>query len=296
MKYLLLLITCFFAQNTFAQHDIKIDDIAQKQLRLMRKYSKADSSLRTRIFIDSLYKPYATFWNGYLGGANDVAGWLNESLSRLPEWETKHKTIDATAIRKQLKQVADSLKLLTGYSPKGKWYIVYGPAWTDLGGLKGGDMVIDLSHASNSSNERIKLMFPHEITHQIMSNVNKHHDTTAIAVIVGEGFAVWMNQYYWKEKQSLAENLGYTEEELAFSNQHLSALKSFLGKYKYSADANIIDVFRNRSQKLKAGLPGAIGYYLGYKIIDAYVQQYGPDSWKDVFTKPPAEIYEKSGF
>src|SRR5690606_6426962 len=93
-------------------------------------------------------------------------------------------------------------------------YIVYGPAWANLGGLSGGTMFIDLSHSSNRTNEAVMMMFPHEITHQIMSNVNPHYDTTALGSIINEGFAVYMNELYWQEKYTLAEHLGYTAAEL----------------------------------------------------------------------------------
>lgn len=296
MKKLLVMTAVLFHVCTYAQNKLQVYDISRQQLRVMEKYKGLDSASRARIFIDSIYTPYKDFWNGYAGNADDVAGWLADALTSIPEWQKKNKLISGTVLSRQLRKVAKELQKMTGYAPAGRWYIVYGPAWTDLGGLGDFAMLIDLAHASNSSNEKIGQLFPHELTHQIMTHVNKHKDTTAISTIIGEGFAVWMNQQYWKNKLTLADNLGYTSTELELCDKNIATLKNFLATNKYSADKGMINVFRNRSEKLNDKLPGAIGYYLGYKIVESYVQKNGANSWKDIFIKSPREIYENSGF
>lgn len=290
---------CCLAINAFtvyAQNSLEIFDISQKQIELMRKYKNAELDVRNKAFVDNVYSPYKQFWEGYLGNGEKVAKWMNEAIVNLPEFEKKNKSISGRKLIKQFRQVAKEMTRLTGYEPKGKWYVVYGPAWTDLGGLGEFAMLIDLSHENNSSNERIMKMFPHELTHQIMTNVNKHKDESAISSIIGEGFAVWMNQKYWGKKYTLAENLGYSESELQACDKSIEALKKIFLANKYSTDKDIIDAFRNRSQKPAESLPGAIGYYLGYRIVEAYVKKHGTDSWKDIFVKSPREIYEMSGF
>lgn len=296
MKLRLLFILPFLCYNLYSQHSLELIDLSQTQIRLMQRYQNSDSITRKKVFTDSVYTPYKEFWNGYLGNAEDVSSWMNDAMNLLPEWKLKNETIDGKLLVKHFREVAEKMTQLTGYSPKGKWYIVYGPAWTDLGGLGDFAMLIDLAHTSNSSNERILRMFPHELTHQIVTNVNPHHDSTAVSSIIGEGFAVWMNQKYWGKKYTLAENLGYSEDELQFFDKNIAALKQFLVSSIYSTDDAIINVFRNRSEKLNEKLPGAIGYYLGYLIVEAYVQKFGPESWKDIFLKSPKEIYELSGF
>lgn len=294
--YLTLITLVFSVSFAFAQKKLNVYDISQNQLQLMNRYQHADSLSRNKMFIESIYQPYQKFWNGYLGNADDVADWLNGAMLKLPQWQQKNTNINGKKLFIQLKKVAKDMQKLTGYTAYGNWYIVYGPAWTDLGGLSDFAMLIDLAHISNSSNEKIARMFPHELTHQIMANVNKNKDSTAISSIIGEGFAVWMNQKYFKQKFTLAQHLGYSEEELKIADSYLDKLKGFFEKNKYTTDRNIIDAFRNRGSKLNEKLPGAIGYYIGYRIIESYVAKNGPDSWRDVFTKSPREISDNSGF
>jgi uncharacterized protein YjaZ len=114
--------------------------------------------------------------------------------------------------------------------------------------------------------------------------------------IIGEGFAVYMNKLYWKNKYSLAANLGYSEAELEECKRQEEAIKEVFDKNKFTTDKEEINKFRSRSFRLKEKLPGAIGYYIGYRIIEAYVKKHGRTAWKDVFKKAPKEIYELSGY
>lgn len=279
-----------------AQSGLRIYDLSSSQLRLMKNYQKADAISRSKLFKDSIYTPYHVLWDGYMGNGDEFVKWTNENLRRLPDMLKTSKEFNVGDVSKNLVNIAADLERQTGFKAKGNWYIFYGPAWTDLGSLGGRAMIIDLSHKSNSSCERISRMFPHELCHQIMEESNLDKDTTAISSIIGEGFAVWMSMYYWKGKYSLAELLGYTEEELQLCDKNQEALKTIYLKYRYSSDPAVIDLFRNRSSKLNEKLPGAIGYYIGYCIVEAYISKHGENSFRDLFTKPSRDIAEQSGY
>lgn len=294
----LFLFVCLQAAMASAQQaeDFRIIDVAQKEIRLFNAYKDKDSLERSRVFADSLYQPYKAFWGGYMGEEENYVRWANKALTNLYGYNQRNEKINGEQLLRQFDEVKKGMEAFTGYSPRGEWYIVYGPAWANLGGLTGGTMFIDLSHRSNSSNESIVMMFPHELTHQIYANVNPHNDTTALGTIIGEGFAVYMNQLYWKNSFTLAEHLGYPEGGLKAAEEQDAVIRRFFDANKYSTDKETILVFRSRDRQLNKDLPGAIGYYIGYKIIEAYVQKHGADSWKDVFTKSPREIYTASGY
>lgn len=284
-----------YAQNT--NERLQIIDVSQAQIRLMNACKDKDSAACAGIFADSLYKPYYEFWSGYVGEEKDFTDWMiGEAMPAIKLYNERNNAIDGTKLLKQFDEIKKRMKKLTHYSPEGKWYIVYGPAWTDLGGLLGGIMLIDLSHEHNNSNDNIVSIFPHELTHQIMSNVNKNIDTTALGPVIGEGFAVFMNQLYWKDKYSPAQNLGYTEDELRQCEMEQETIKKYFNENKFSSDKNIIDSFRNRGAHITKNLPGAIGYYIGYQIVKSYVNKHGKQSWKDVFVKTPMEIYLQSEY
>lgn len=298
MRHILLIPLLFilFSSSVFGQSSFRVYDVSSSQLQLMQRYAQTDSLKRSRIFHDSIYAPYSTIWNGYMGNGEEVVKWTNAHLKMLPDILAKSKAIDIGKLASDLSEVATEMQILTGFKSQGDWYIFYGASWTDLGSLGGTTMIIDLAHTSNNSQDRIVRMFPHELTHLIMTTSNPHKDTTAISSIVGEGFAVWMSKIYWKDKYSLSDLLGYSEEELGLCDKNLDALKTLYLKYRYSSNPEIINLFRNRDAKLNEKLPGAIGYYIGYRIVDAYVLKFGKESYKDIFIKSPREIAELSGF
>ena len=297
MKKILQNIFILASFTSFSQtKELEIFDVSQKQVRLLNSCKNLDLKTRNKIFADSIYQPYKLFWEGYMGGEEKIVTWMNNALNYLPEINKRNETINGKDLSNNLIDVRLNLLKLTGYEAKGKWYIVYGAGWSDLGGIGDYAMFIDLAHESNTSNEKILKMIPHELTHQIMTNVNITKDNSAINIIIGEGFAVYMNQLYWKEKYSLNENLGYSKEELSSCLNNNSIILKFFNENKFSSDSSIINIFRNRSKKIDSSLPGAIGYYIGYKIIESYVKKYGKNSWKDIFTKSPKTIYELSDF
>lgn len=298
MKKLAALILCIMQLSVYSQqrNDLQIIDVSQIQIRVMNACENMDSLTRSKIFADSIYKPYVEFWSGYVGEEADFVSWMNtDAMPALKLYNERNTAVDGAKLLKQFNEIKAGMKKLTDYSPAGTWYIVYGPGWTDLGSLSGGTMLIDLSHEHNSSNENIVSLFPHEITHQIMSNVNKNVDTTALGPIIGEGFAVYMNNLYWKEKFTLAQNLGYSENELKNCELQQEMVFRYFQQNKFSTDKKVIDSFRNRSTHIATDLPGAIGYYIGYRIVESYVSRHGKQSWKDVFIKSPGQIYAESG-
>jgi hypothetical protein len=295
-KSLLILLLAFAFSEIVAQSSsgLQIIDLAQIQVRLLNRYKSMDSASRSRIFADSIYRPHRQFWAGYIGQEKRFIKWM--TLSALPALEfinQRNSAVMGGKLVSQLDSVRIGMEKLTGFSAKGKWFIVFCQGNTNLGGLSTGEMIIDLSHQDNSSNEEILKWFPHEITHQIMSAVNKANDSTAMNSIIGEGFAVYLNQLYWGKKYTLAQNLGFTEDELNQCKKYNKEIKRYFEKNKFSTDQLVIDSFRSRSKKILPELPGAIGYYIGYEIVRKYAKK---NSWKDVFTKSPKRVYELSGY
>lgn len=297
MKKLILFILLGFFTKNYAQRNegLQIIDLSQLQLRLLNSSKFLDSVSRSKIFGDSVYKPHQKFWSGYVGKEENLVEWMNEVLSTnmLSQLNERNEKLNGTKLLAQLNEVKNNMQDLTGYSPHGIWYIVYSHGATNLGGLSTGEMLIDLSNELNNSNESIVTWFPHELTHQIMANVNKFNDSTSLGPVINEGFAVYVNQLYWGNKISLAQNFGFSEDELLQCRKHKKEIKRFFEKYKFSRDPDIIKQFRSRSKKINPELPGAIGYYIGYEIVKKYARK---SSWKEVFSKPPRVIYELSGY
>lgn len=299
MKNCSLIIFSFFLISCSTQkiqkkvsENLIVNDIASKQLSLINKINKKDLD---KILIDSIYKPYSTFWSGYLGNEEAFKKWFNEKgQKQINIWNKNAQTINPSDLSLKLNQTAIEMYKFTGYLSKGEWNIIYGPAWTDLGGFSDGTMLIDLAHKLNNNFTRITNLYPHEINHQIYSYTQNNTNNTVLNRIIDEGFATYVSYIFHNKSNSIADELMYSEEDYKFCKENESELLILLDENYNKVDEDLSRKFADRSYKFKENYPGAIGYYLGFRIIEEFVKQNGKNSWKKIYKMDPAEVLNKS--
>ena len=295
---LLSLLLCFlFIHPSIASNEggVKVIDISQQQVRLMNKYQNSSISERNKILIDSLYTPHQYLWNGYLGNENEFAEWLNKTaFNELKEYTEKAKKIDLKKLDNYLFQTVEAMSDFTGHQPEGRWYVFFGPKWTNLGGFGNGTMLIDLAHASNQTIDDIKKFFPHEINHQIYSSYIKEDKDAVLHRILDEGFACYVSHQFHKTETTKAQELGYSTQNFESAGEREKELIELLKKNYQSNNENLSRRFADRGYRFKENYPGAIGYYIGFRIVEEYVKRNGPNSWKDLYHLSPKKALKKS--
>jgi hypothetical protein len=281
--------------NDAPKNDIEIIDISQKQLSLMNKYRDLAVSERNLIFLDSIYRPYSYMWNGYLGNEDKFIKWLNEIAFReLSDYNQRAIKLDLIKLNNYFHSTVDSMRALTGLSPLGKWYIFYGPKWTNLGGFSDGTMLIDLANKYNNKFETIVRFFPHEINHQIYSTTVPTSSNVVLSRILDEGFACYVSFIFNQGKTRIFEELDYTKKEYNLCLSNHADIISIFKQYYLSTDKNLAEDFADRNYKFNKKYAGALGYYIGFKIVESYVNYNGKDSWKDIYRLSPEIVLEKS--
>lgn len=274
---------------------IEIIDISQKQIELMNLLKNDSIAKRNTVLIDSIYKPNSYLWNGYLGSESDFANWINNTAYKeLESYNTKAGNIDLSKLNKYFFETVREMNEFTGKKPKGKWYIFFGPKWTNLGGFDDGTMLIDLAHESNKSLEDIKIFFPHEINHQIYSNTTEQENNAVLYRILDEGFACYVSYIFHYGKTTIAEELDFTESEYEACVENEKELIELLKNNYKSNNENLSDKIANRSYKFSEKLPGAVGYYIGFRIVDEFVKREGKESWKKIYEMSPEKVLKKS--
>lgn len=284
--------------------NLEIIDLTQKQLYFYNKYIEVDSIERVQVFRDSLYYPYKDVWNGYLGKIETFDAVANYyGIKIIDQINEKNKSFYTEDKDKNLLEaffeIREGMKALTGHTAKGKWFLLYGPGIANLGGVGNDIFFIDFSFPENKALPSIINWFPHELNHQIYGNLNKDTSINVLELCINEGLAVYVNKLYWNtyggdRSYTKAMSLGYSEQELENAQQEWDDILSYFEENYSSSDSHIKNSFGSRSKVLKDKLPGAIGYYIGYQIIENYVARYGPDSWKDIYTMNRNEVLNKS--
>lgn len=283
-----------FAQST-PSSKIKIIDISKKQIDLMNDLESEPLEVRNKIFIDSIYTPNNYLWSGYLGSEMDFIKWMNlTAYKELVLYNSKAKSIDLNLLNLYLFETVKGMKMFTGFEPEGKWYIFFGPKWTNLGGFADGTMLIDLAHESIKSIDDIREFFPHEINHQIYSSTNQRDENEVLYRILDEGFACYVSYLFHNGSTTVAEELDYTESEYKFCIDNEAELIALLKKHYKSNNDKLSRSFASRSYRFAKGYPGAIGYFIGFRIVEEYVKRNGKDSWKDIYHLSPEKVLKRS--
>lgn len=280
------------AQNNQTS-EIEIIDISQKQIELMNLIQNEPLEKRNTTLIDSIYKPNSYLWNGYLGSESDFTDWINNTAyNELESYNSKANEIDLSKLNDYFLKTVQEMEKFTSYKPYGKWYIFFGPKWTNLGGFDDGTMLIDLAHKSNKSIGDIKIFFPHEINHQIYSNTMEEKNNAVLHRILDEGFACYVSYLFHNGKTTIAEELYFTESEYKACMEK-EIIKLLKKNYK-SNNEKISDNFTNRGYKFSEKYPGAIGYYIRFRIVDEFIKREGKDSWKKICEMSPEKVLKKS--
>ncbi|TCV18654.1 uncharacterized protein YjaZ [Sphingobacterium alimentarium] len=293
---ILLLTSCYSQKNQKAsKENLRIIDIGTSQLSILNKFKNSNLLERNQVLLDSIYKPNKKFWNGYLGDEEVFLDWINEKgINQIDSWNKSSQIINPDLLTSKLNETAIAMYKFTGHFAKGEWNILYGPAWADLGGFDDGTMLIDLAHKSNKNAERIIRLYPHELNHQIYSNTLKTQGNTVLHRIIDEGFATYVSYLYHRKKYSIAQELMYSEEDYRFCTENENELLSLLKENYYKEDESLSRKFADRGYKFKENYPDAIGYYLGFRIIEEFIKQNGKDSWRKIYVMEPLEVLNKS--
>ena len=292
--------TFLFAVATLLQgqeapgHPVEIIDLSGRQLRLMEGWQGRPGAERDSLMLDSLYRPYQRLWSGYLGGPADFLEWLNgDGFAQLEDYRSRARALDLDKLNAYFGETVNQMTEFTGHAPQGRWYVFFGPHWTNLGGFGDGTMLIDLAHPDNENTAAISQYFPHELNHQIYA-ATQTGGKPVLRRILDEGFACFVSFRFHKGAITKAEALGYTEEAFEYCRLKEPSLLGLLQQFAASDDPEVGNRFADRGVHISEGHPGAIGYYLGFRIVEDYVARNGADSWKDLYVLTPETALERS--
>ena len=278
--------------------NLKLYNIFKIQIKTVYENQDKPNDIFKKVVLEKTYIPFKKFWSGYVGDSityfdEIITPLLKDSIKLL---ENKAVLFANGHIDIYFESLADKMQKTTGYFPKGEWYLAFGSGVTDLGGFGGGVMVLDLTHYKTSL-DYTKFILPHEMTHQIFDFENKE-DTTAKGLyrIINEGLAVYMNEKLLGPKYNLKDYLQYSEQELNYCLNNEATIFNKLKPFLFTNNSEHAMALADRGQKIFKDGPGAIGYFLGYRICESYVKKNGEDSWKDIFTTSVKDILPMSGY
>lgn len=277
---------------------IRVHDLWRRQRAALARTEGQPADSQVAALVAEAYRPYTGFWAGYLGDEAAFADWSRTRfrLAGDPRRDVPDSLDLAAEITGATARMAAFARRPV---PCSDWYVVYGPGWTNLGGLGGIGMVVDLLGLRRDAPvDDVRQTLPHEVAHLIMAagHAGDSLRGTLLHRIVDEGLATYAAWAYWKGTLTPAQALGYTDAEWAWALDHEEALWGLAAPRLASRERDVIDDFASVSSRPARGAPGKIGYFLGFRIAEAYAARHGTDAWRDLFTRPLGETLDASGY
>jgi hypothetical protein len=251
---------------------------------------------RDQALRDTVFAPNQAFWAAYLG---DEAAFTKWARSAKPLLDDPRLGVPLQSqIGPTIVDTTRRLEELTGRRACADWFIVYGPGWTNLGGLGNKRMVVDILGLPTSDPiGDIRFALPHELNHVLFDDARSDNERGSLLYrIIDEGFATFVADEYWGIGLSAAQALGYTPEQWAWAVEHEAALWQEARPQLTSKDRKVLDTFSSASRSVLAGAPGKAGYFLGYRIVDDFVRRNGAQSWRRLYDMPLADIISATRF
>ena len=248
---------------------------------------------REQQIVDTVFTPFQPFWSGYLGDMNTFTKWIRASK---PIAEDPRLAVPTQMkVGALIVETTRRLEQLAGRRACGEWFIVYGPGWTNLGGLGGGRMVLDvLGLPTSDPIGDVRFVMPHELNHLLFSRPEA--SGSLLYRMIDEGFASFVADEYWGAGLSPADALGYTEDQWRWAVEHETALWQQALPNLASTDRKILDRFSAVNQHVIEGAPGKIGYFLGYRIVEDFVRRNGSLSWRKLYEMPLDDLVSATRF
>ena len=291
---------------------IKIDDIVihhlfKSQILAHRVTGKYDSLM----IINDVYKPHKQLWDNCYGMIfgednaakfNTSAGMIAWNKTLYPEnkalFNHKARELIDMNIDSILKTNLKKFNKMVSYKPKAVMSILFTPIQgIGFGGCNAAQFALELNYEGNNLDYTINKGIPHELNHLAYESnrMNDPKHATALAQTIDEGFACFFTWVFFDghiSKHEAVENMSEADWKWYMTHE-----KEIFQKVKmYFDETGENPLLENSKFKLFPDAPKTLFYWLGFRIVESYVNKHGPNSWKDIYTLTSSEILRLSGF
>ena len=297
----------FFERVSEVPDSIKVDDVVIYNLFKYQILAHRNSSFDSAMIIDKVYQQQPKVWNDLyavlfdsvmFGTDHGMISW-NRNL-----WAERGDSIKSRVSR-LLEAKFDStlqagligMKKLTGRSPKNiRLSIILAPSeGIGFGGIENEAFILDLIDNNFDVVEMVREGIPHELNHFVYepTRQNDPDKDTPLRLTIDEGFACYYAYRYFDGKISKAQAVEQmTADEWNWYLLHEKEIFEICAQHFFYKGKD--DPLRNLGPELNA--PKTLFYWLGFRIIESYVEKHGSDSWKDIYHLPVKEVLNRSGY
>lgn len=290
----------------------KVEGIVIKNLFKSQILAHQGAEFDSLMIVKKVYEPHQELWDncyGMIFGEENASKFNNPS--GMAEWNRtlypeNKKFFDSRAkelleinldsvLKNNLKKFAD----LVPYRPKARVSIVFTPLQgIGFGGCDSDQFSFELNNADYNVAYTIEKGIPHELNHLAYEpfRENNLEKNTALAQTIDEGFACYFTWLFFDNKITKYEAVeNMTKQEWDWYKEHEKEIFQETKAY-FSDESGDNPLLRNDKIQLFKDAPKSLNYWLGFRIVEKYVQKHGAESWKNIYEMNAQEVFDKSGY
>ena len=253
------------------------------------------------IIIRELFDPNIELVKDCFGYSDSsyVQAQLQIYRTRMDEIKKADAFFDSINFLALLGRSETSFSKQTGQKATGKFYFsFFERRICNFCGCDLNTMQMDLLVEENQDEDFLNILLPHEINHNAfeLAQSDTAMQETILYKAIDEGFANFVSQKL--ADVSVEEAFGMSESEFQWYTVNEYAIKERVKPILFLTDEELWDPLSVKvPNSFMDGSPGNIGYYVGYRIVEEFVNKSeNEEEWKNVYSRPVKQIYEESGW
>jgi len=291
---------------------IKVGEIVIKNLFKSQILAHQKTDFDSIMIIEKVYKPHKKLWDNCYGMIfgeenapkfNTEKGMISWNKTLYPEnkifFNERAKELLKINLDSTIQNNLNRFNELVPYEVKSTISILFTPiTGIFFGGCDNDQFCIELNYKEQEIEYTIEKGFPHELNHLAYEPLreNDPDKNTALRQTIDEGFACYFTWIFFSKeisKYEAVENM--TENDW---NWYLKNEKEIFNKLSpfFEDESGDNPLMRNDKHKLFPNAPKTLNYWLGFRIIESYVNLNGENSWKDIYEMNVQEVLDKSGY
>lgn len=291
---------------------IKVNEIVVKNLFKSQILAHKGKNYDSLMIIKKVYEPHKALWDdcyGMIFGEenaskfNTANGMVEWNRTLYPEnkefFDKRANELIEMNLDSVLKINLEKFNNLVSFEPKAVISILFTPfQGIGFGGCSNEQFSFELNNMDYDVEYTVEKGIPHELNHFVYEPLREKDPMTGTALFltIDEGFACYFTWLFFDKKitkHEAVENMNEEDWNWYLKNEKMifTTLKPYFGDL--SGDNPLL---RNDNYKIFPNAPKTLYYWLGFRIIESYVENDSDNSWKDIYKMNVKEVLDKSGY
>ncbi len=291
---------------------ISIEGITIKNLFKSQILAHQGTEYDSTMIVEKVYRTHQSLWDNCYGMIfgeenaskfNNPTGMIEWNRTLYPEnrnfFDERTKELLEIKLDSTLKMNLKKFSDIVPYKPKAKISILFTPLQgIGFGGCDSEQFCFELNNTDYDVAYTIEKGIPHELNHLAYEPLRENDPMqgTALFLTIDEGFACYFTWLFFNgqiSKHEAVENMSESDWNWYLENEKrlFTELKPF---FKDKSGDN--PLLRNDNFQLFKDAPKTLYYWLGFRIVEKYIEKNGEARWKDIYAMNVEEVLAKSEY